>query len=150
MSTTQYEMLPDSLTLVAEDGEVVTLVELRGQHRGAALYFMRASTCPVCLHHVSKLGDLGLSALGVAPIVVVPGDAADAESVRRRAGSGVTVVSSVDVDAHRAVGLSRTLLLQHSGTLLVDAEGQVRYRHTSVLPTGSLDASALLLAARDL
>lgn len=149
MPTTDHETLSDSLTFRGADGKAVSVAALLGQ-RGAALYFMRASTCPVCMHHVRKLTGLGLADHGVSTVVVVPGDAADAESVRRRAGDGVTVVSSVAVSAHRAVGLDRTLLLQHSGTVLVDAKAAVRYRHTSVLPTGSLDPAALLQAARGL
>jgi hypothetical protein len=70
----------------------------------------------------------------------------DAARVRRAADSGLTVVSSSGADAHHAIGLTRTLLVQHSGTLLVDAEDTVRYRLGATLPTGSFDRAALLAA----
>jgi hypothetical protein len=79
---------------------------------------------------------------------VVPGGAAEVERVRRVAGvaPNVSVVSSDGVAAHRAAGLDRTLLLQHSATLLFDASGQERYRLAATLPTGSFDAAGLVAA----
>jgi hypothetical protein len=43
-------------------------------------------------------------------------------------------------------GLQRTLVLQHSGIVLVDAAGAVRYRRAAALPTGSFDGTALQAA----
>ncbi|MDG6105108.1 redoxin domain-containing protein [Dactylosporangium aurantiacum] len=123
-------------------GAEVTVAQLRGGARGVVLYFMRAASCPVCLRHARALAALRLADRDVTPVVVVPGGAAEAARVRRAAGD-VRVVSSTGAGAHHAVGLTRTLLLQHSGTLLVDAAGDVRYRLGATLPTGSFDAAAL-------
>ncbi|MFI5914012.1 hypothetical protein [Dactylosporangium sp. NPDC051541] len=115
---------------------------LRGDGKGLVLYFVRAANCPVCLRHVKSLAGLGLAARGVAAAVVVPGGPAEVERVRRVAG-GLAVVSSDGVAAHRAAGLGRTLVMQHSGTLLFDAAGQESYRLATTMPHGSFDPAAL-------
>jgi hypothetical protein len=120
----------------------IDIDRLRGDGKGLVLYFIRAANCMVCLRHVKNLAGLGLAARGVTGAVVVPGGPAEVERVRRVAG-GLTVVSSQGVAAHRAAGLDRTLIMQHSGTLLFDAAGQERYRLAATLPTGSFDAAAL-------
>jgi hypothetical protein len=66
--------------------------------------------------------------------------------VRRILGDRVTVVPSDGAQAHLAAGLHRTLLLQHSGTMLVDSAGVVRYRLATALPTGSFDGPTLQAA----
>jgi len=61
----------------------------------------------------------------------------------------VRVVASGE--AHEMTGLSRTAMLQHSGTLVVDASRRVRYSRTAALPTGSYserDLTAKLTALR--
>jgi len=75
--------------------------------------------------------------------VVVPGSPTHAARVRRILGDRVTVVSSDGAQAHLAAGLHRTLLLQHSGIMLVDSAGVVRYRLATALPTGSFDGPTL-------
>ncbi|GAA3218943.1 redoxin domain-containing protein [Dactylosporangium siamense] len=126
-------------------GAVVTTEDLRGGARGVALFFMRAASCAICVRHARALAALRLTDRDVAPVVVVPGGAAEAARVRRAAGD-VRVVSSTGAEAHHAVGLTRTMLLQHSGTLLVDAAGEVRYRLATALPMGAFDAAALTAA----
>ena len=107
---------------------------------------MRTGTCPPCIYHACALARLNLPSHGVQPVVVVPGSSAHAVRVRRIVGDRVTVVSSPSAEAHLAAGLDRTLLLQHSGVLLVDAAGAVRYRRETALPTGSFDGAALQAA----
>lgn len=85
-----------------------------------------------------------LAARDTVALVVVPGSANDAAAVRRLAAGRLTVVSSSG--AHAAVGLGRTMLLQHSGTFLVDASGSVRYAKTATLPTGSFSRAELAAA----
>ena len=53
---------------------------------------------------------------------------------------------SPSAEAHLAAGLHRTLLLQHSGVVLVDAAGTVRYRRATALPTNNFDGAALQAA----
>ena len=80
------------------------------------------------------------------PVVVVPGPPAHAARVRRILGDRVTVVSSAGAQAHLAAGLHRTLLRQHSGIMLIDSAGVVRYRLATALPAGSFDGPALQAA----
>jgi hypothetical protein len=82
----------------------------------------------------------------VQPVVVVPGPPTHDARVRRILGDRVTVVSSAGAQAHLAAGLHRTLLLQHSGIMLVDSAGVVRYRPVTALPTGSLGGPTLQAA----
>nr|BFE65869.1 hypothetical protein GCM10020063_103950 [Dactylosporangium thailandense] len=127
----------------------VDVAELRGDARGLVVYYMRAASCAICVRHVKALAGLGLAGRGVAAAVVVPGGAAQAERIRRVAG-GLNVVSSDGVAAHRAAGIDRTLIVQHSGTLLFDAQGEERYRLVATLPTGGFDAPALAAAVERL
>src|SRR6516165_446446 len=83
---------------------------------------------------------------GLHPVVVVPGPPTHAARVRRILGDRVTVVSSDGAQAHLATGLHRTLLLQHSGIMLIDSAGVVRYRLATALPTGSFDGPTLQAA----
>jgi hypothetical protein len=120
----------------------IDVAGLRGDAKGLVVYFMRAANCAICVRHVKALAGLKLAARGVAVAVVVPGGAPEVQRVRRVAGV-LPVVSSDGVAAHRAAGLDRTLLIQHSGTLLFDASGQERYRLAATLPTGGFDAAGL-------
>jgi peroxiredoxin len=150
MSVETDQRFPLDLAVLAGDGSRVTVADLRGQARAVALYFMRTGTCPVCVHHARVLARQDLPDQGVQPVVVVPGPPAHSARVRRLAGDGVTVVSSAGAQAHQAAGLHRTLLLQHSGVVLVDAAGAVHYRLVSALPTGSFDGPALRAAVERL
>ena len=136
---------PLDLSVLDAAGSRVTLADLRGQARAVAVYFMRTGTCPVCIQHARALARLDLPTRGVRP-VVVPGSPTHAARVRRILGDRVTVVSSDGAQAHLAAGLHRTLLLQHSGIMLVDSVGVVRYRLATALPTGSFDGPALQAA----
>jgi len=136
---------PLDLSVLDAAGSRVTLVDLCGQARAVAVYFMRTGTCPVCIQHARALARLDLPTRGVRP-VVVPGSPTHAARVRRILGDRVTVVSSDGAQAHLAAGLHRTLLLQHSGIMLVDSVGVVRYRLATALPTGSFDGPTLQAA----
>jgi len=136
---------PLDLSVLDAVGSRVTPADLRGQARAVAVYFMRTGTCPVCIQHARALARLDLPTRGVRP-VVVPGSPTHAARVRRILGDRVTVVSSDGAQAHLAAGLHRTLLLQHSGIMLVDSAGVVRYRLATALPTGSFDGPALQAA----
>lgn len=137
------ERLPD-LRLVDASGVTATLHDVRAG-RPAVVYFMRASTCPVCHRHLAVLVDLAEGgALGdSAVLVLTPGDTGDVAGVRRRAPSGAVDVRATG-EGHAEVGLGRFLALQHSGTFLLDAAGTVTYRRTAAVPLQSFDRSELL------
>lgn len=126
-----------TIALTAPDGAATSLDDARAG--GAALvYFMRASTCPVCHAHLRRItrlaedGSLGDTAV----VVVVPGEPADAALVRGRHPSPHLVVLASG-DGHALVGLGRSFGLQHSGTFLVRADGTVAYRRTATVPVQS-------------
>lgn len=144
------QRFPLDLTVLAGDGSRVTVADLRGPARAVVVYFMRTGTCPVCLHHARALAGQDLLGQDVRTVIVVPGPPAHSARVRRLVGDAATVVSSAGAEAHKAAGLHRTLLLQHSGVVLVDAAGAVRYRLVSALPTGSFDGPALRAAVERL
>jgi peroxiredoxin len=146
MSVQTEHRFQSDLSVLDAAGGRVTLADLRGRARAVALYFMRTGTCPPCIYHARALARLDLSSQGVQPIVVVPGSSAHAVRVRRIVGDRVTVVSTPSAEAHMAAGLHRTLFLQHSGVVLIDAAGAVRYRRATALPTGSFDGAELQTA----
>jgi peroxiredoxin len=139
-------VLPDA-SVVSAQGHASGLRSTVGS-RPAAVFFMRASTCAVCVKHARTLAGMAdeLAAHGTSAVVVVPGGQPEAQAVARKVGTAVTVVASDPAAAHAAAGLDRTLFLQHSGTFLVDADGIVRYAKTATLPTGSFSADELRAA----
>ncbi len=157
MTADHLTLLPH-LTLTTADGTAIPDADLLSSGP-TVLYFLRSASCPACLGHARRLvaaKDEGrLGAAGV--VLVTPGGAAEATSVRsavaRRSTSGrlpqgVSVVASGD--AHARVGLDTTLMLQHSGTLVVDDQRRVRYARTATIPTGSYREADLLEALKSL
>jgi len=139
--------MPD-LALVGPDGAITTLHSVRGAER-AVVYFLRAASCPACLHHAAALA--GLAAEGrlgpeVRVLLVTPGSAAEAARVRRKvAGDAVTVWASGEGgEGHAAAGLGSFLRLQHSGTFVVAGDGTVVHRRTAALPPLSFSRAELL------
>ena len=145
--TVQVDQKMPSITVVDSNNGRVSVEQLAGG-RPAVLFFMRAHTCVVCVRHARALSAMAgeLAAKQVVPVVVVPGSARQAEHVRRRVGSTVQVVSSDSASAHRDADLGRTLLMQHSGTFLLDGSGTVTYAKQAAMPTGSFDRAELTAA----
>jgi len=135
-----------ALPVADEDGRGADLDRIRAG-RPAVLFFMRAHNCMVCLRHVRALSELQdeFGERKLVTVVVVPGSDGEASRVRRRADR-LRVVSSGGDAAHKAAGLERHLLMQHSGTFLVDADGILRYARTGALPTASFHRAELLAA----
>lgn len=132
------------IRLVRADGSATSLhATVAGAP--AVVYFMRTSTCPVCHGHLRALTRLTESGAlgGMRVVVVVPGGAAEAaEVVRRAPSSALEVLASLD--GHAQVGLGVFLALQHSGTFLLDADGVVTYRRSGAVPLMSFDERELL------
>ncbi|MFB6610719.1 redoxin domain-containing protein [Agromyces sp. NPDC056379] len=136
------DTLPD-IPLVDGTGASSRVLDGLGA-RGAVVFFMRSSTCPVCRAHVRELqrmSDAGLLR-GARGIVITPGGAAEAAAVARRTTLGVFASG----EHHRDVGLGRFLTLQHSGTFVVDGTGRVLAQRTSALPTASFSRREILSA----
>lgn len=114
------------------------------------LYFMRATTCPICVRHVRDLARHAdeYAALGAKILVVVPEGLPTARAWAARQRLPFPVVTGVDGGAHEAVGLLRTVFgaMQQSGTILVDRAGIVRYTKTATMPTAGYDRAGVLRA----
>jgi peroxiredoxin len=149
------DVLPD-LKLTDRHGRPVALSDLLASGP-AVLYFVRTASCPACLSHARRLV-AARSAGRVQPqvVLVTPGGAKEAGDVERKVAAraagklpeGVLVVA--DGDAHRVAGLPKTLMFQHSGTMVVDPQRTIRYARTATLPTRSYDEGDLLAALADL
>ena len=125
-------------------GTTAELDALRAGER-AVVFFLRASSCAICLGHAKSIVALAADgSLGDARVILVtPGDAAQAQLASSRV-AGATVWASGD--AHAEVGLGKFLAIQHSGTFLVAADGSVLYTKTSTLPMASFSKPGLLAA----
>lgn len=113
----------------------------------ALVFFMRASTCPVCLAHaraILKMVDGG-ALIGHRFVVIAPRGAEDAARVVSSLKSPLASVWASG-SGHSDVGLGRFLSIQHSGTFLVGADGIVRHARTGVLPTQSFSAREVIAA----
>jgi peroxiredoxin len=112
------------------------------------LYFMRATTCPVCVRHVRDLARHAdeYAALGARILVVVPEGLPTARAWAARQGLPFPVVTGAHGSPHEAVGLLRTVFgaVQQSGTVLVDQAGLVRYTKAATIPTAGYDRAAVL------
>lgn len=134
--------LPDA-AVTRPDGSATTLRQVTAGHPAVA-FFMRAASCAVCLGHAKKLvamrAELGAD---IRAVVVTPGGAKEATRVSRVLGNGAVSVASAPEAAHAGVGLTKGLMLQHSGTVLADGSGVIRYERLATLPTGAFDADEL-------
>jgi peroxiredoxin len=114
------------------------------------LYFMRATTCPVCVRHVRDLARHAdeYTALGARILVVVPEGLPTARAWAATQRLPFPVVTGANGSAHEAVGLLRAVFgaVQQSGTVLVDRAGLIRYTKVATMPTAGYDRAAVLRA----
>ncbi|MFD0883928.1 peroxiredoxin family protein [Streptosporangium algeriense] len=139
--------------MVLEDtmGNTVRLSDYRGEH-AVLLYFVRATSCPVCNRNVQDLIRSGddLTADNVRVLIAVPESRERAAAWKARQRVPFPVLTARRGTPHEMVGLGRRLFgtMQQSGSLLVDVHGIVRYVHSATLPTGGYDRKGVMLAVR--
>ncbi|QLY27995.1 peroxiredoxin family protein [Nocardia huaxiensis] len=125
------------------------LSDHRGKH-SVLLYFVRATTCPVCTHHVRDLiaQQDALAADNIRVVIAVPEDRETASNWKAKRDIPFPVVVGRSARPHESIGLTRKVFgaMQQSGTVLVDAEGIVRHVQGSTLPTNGYDRKALTAA----
>jgi hypothetical protein len=143
------ERLPE-LPLTDQDGRRLRSSDLLAPGV-TVLYFLRAASCAVCIAHARSLATAHVAGRVPEPIIlVVPGGAQEAAAVHTQVRVRTEIPPTVQVvgsgDAHEMTGLLRTAMLQHSGTLVVDASRRVRYSRTAVMPTGSYREQDLVAA----
>ena len=138
-------VMPD-LDLVSPTGDRTNLHAVRGSGTAVA-YFLRASTCPICLRHARSLAELAESgSLGGATVILIaPGDLDEAREVAASVPSPA-VTAFASGTGHATAGMGVFLTVQHSGTFLIAADGTIKYRRTSALPPMSLNRKELLEA----
>lgn len=114
------------------------------------LYFMRSADCPVCRSHVGKLAaDHGrIRAAGADVVVVVPDGPSAAGALAAKKRLPFAVVAGEAANAHEELGLTRSVGMRRSGTVIVGSDGAVRYARTALMPTGGLKVSDVLAALR--
>jgi hypothetical protein len=135
------------IPIVGDTMPDIALVDARGRRsslaavsdgRRAIVYFMRTSTCPVCLAHagaIQRLFDAGEVA-DAAFVLLAPGgrDEAVVTEGRVRAARGTRAEVWASGSDHGNVGLSRFLGLQHSGTFVTDERGALLAVRARALP----------------
>lgn len=143
----QVGSIAPTFTVDAHVGQV-NLSDYGGKQH-VVLYFMREFDCPVCLHHVARLGRIydTLQAQNTAVLVVGGGDQEQAAQVHDRFKLPFPVLADADRGVYRLYGLEKALnMMQRSGSFLIDIDGVVRYANRSTLPTGALKETPLLRA----
>ena len=104
----------------------------------------------MCIVHAVQLGRVSpqLAALDTALLVLLPGSAEQARKMAKLIRASFPVLADPDQKAFRSFGLGRRLLLiQRSGSALVDRQGMLVYVRRSTSPHGALDLEALMAAA---
>lgn len=143
---TTGEPAPD-IVLTDTDGGAVRLTDFRGES-GVLLFFMRATSCPVCRAHVRDLARRrdDLLAHDVRVLIAVPEDRAAAATWKARSRTPFPVVTGRA--GYAAFGLARRLFgtVQQSGSVLVDRHGVVRHAHAATSPLNAYDRDGITAA----
>lgn len=133
--------------MVLEDtaGQTVDLSDFQGRH-AVLLYFLRATTCPVCNRHVRELAKLASTDAKV--LLAVPEDRETAAAWKAKNRIPFTVLTGRRATPHEMVGLSRKVFgsMQQSGSILIDAQGTVRHAHGATMPPNALDRKGITAA----
>lgn len=88
-----------------------------------------------------------LAELDTALLLLVPGPPEQARKIAKLIRASFPVLADPDRQAFRAFGLARRLVvIQRSGTALVDRDGTLSYMHRSTSPRRALDLAALMKA----
>ena len=111
-------------------------------------YFMRASTCGICLGHVQRIAKKlgGTAQTDTQVFVVVPEGPEEAGQVEGQVP--FPVLAGPESCAHEAIGLGRRAFgaVQGSGTLLLDREGHAAFFKHGTLQTQAYDEKGLFRA----
>ena len=140
--------MPD-IPLTSESGASAHLADVIAGSR-SVIFFMRSASCAICLGHVQSLTSMAAAGAldGARVVVVVPGGAAEAARVATRVPAGTATVYASG-DEHASVGLGKFLVLQHSGTFVVDANGSILSVRAAAVPTNSFSRDEVLSALAD-
>lgn len=113
-------------------------------------YFMRATTCGICLSHVQAMAKKLAKEEhpDIRVFVVIPEEPEAAQKLVQRVP--FPVLSGAD-GTYEAVGLGKRFgVVQGSGTLLLEQQGRVAFFKPGTLPTQAYDEAGLFGALRDM
>ncbi|MEV4093672.1 peroxiredoxin family protein [Streptosporangium saharense] len=134
--------------MVLEDtmGDTVRLSDYRGKH-AVLLYFVRATSCPVCNRNVQDLVRISddLAADNVRVLIAVPESRERAAAWKARQRVPFPVLTARHDTPHEMAGLGGKVfgVMQRSGSVLIDVQGIVRHAQGATLPTGGYDRKAI-------
>ena len=136
---------PANLQFETTTGATVPLVDLVGK-KGAVLFFMRTSTCPVCRRHLKELSVMTteISRSGRRLVIVIPDGVEAARKLGDRHPELQIVVGDAAADAQRNLGLGAKFGMQRSGVLIVDAAAVPVYEHAATMPLFAFDRRELV------
>ncbi len=140
-----------AFTLQAASGRL-SLSELVSEHN-LLIYFVREFGCHTCMEHALTLAKLQaeLSLTGTRTIMIGGGNYDAAQKVAKRYKLPFPVFGDPDRSIYHKYNLDKSMLIvQKSGTVLVDKAGTIRYIHRSTNPGASLNKVEILLAADSL
>ncbi|MCG5218361.1 peroxiredoxin family protein [Streptosporangium sp. KLBMP 9127] len=143
---------PD-VVLEDTDGKTVRLSDYQGRH-AVLIYFMRATSCPVCNRHVQDLIRRRdeFAADDVQVLVAVPEDRQAAAAWKAKRQIPFPVLIGRHATPHEVIGLSRKVFgsLQQSGSILIDSQGIVRHAHGAAMPTSGYHRKGITAAVQAL
>lgn len=139
--------MPD-IALTGADGLADRLTDVVAGSR-SVVFFMRASSCAVCIAHAVNLAKMVKEGVldGVKVVVITPGGVKDAAVVAARVPSDAVKIYASGTE-HAAAGLGTFLMIQHSGTFVLAADGTVLSVRTATIPTGSFSRDEVIAALR--
>ena len=148
-TSTQLVRTPANLSFVNVNGATTGLADLVGLN-GAVLFFMRTSSCPVCLHHLKELADIAteISSSGKSIVTVIPDGEQAAAKLTKKFPAFQFVVGDAAADAQRNLGLGAKFGMQRSGVLIVESSSVPVYEHAATMPIFAFDKKALLVNLR--
>jgi peroxiredoxin len=143
---------PD-IILEDTDGKTVRLADYQGHH-AVLIYFMRATSCPICNRHVQDLVRRRdeFADGGVQVLVAVPENRREAAAWKAKRRIPFPVLVGRHATPHEVIGLSRKVFgsMQQSGSVLIDAQGIVRHAHGATMPTSSYQKREITAAVQAL
>ncbi|RKS79208.1 peroxiredoxin [Actinomadura pelletieri DSM 43383] len=141
------------MALEDTDGRVVRLSDYQGE-RAVLIYFLRATSCPICNRHVQDLIRSRDEFVGndVQVLIVAPEGRSKAAAWKAKRKIPFPVLVGREGAAHEMVGPHRKVFgtMQQSGSVLIDSQGIVRHVHGATMPTGGYDKKAITAAVRKL
>lgn len=139
------------LELTDTTGRPLRLANYRGRSM-VFVYFMRATTCPQCNAAAQRLVERAakFQAERVEVLIAVPETRDRAAEWKEKRKIPFTVVVGASGTVHAEAGLIRKVFgaIQQSGSILLDLDGIVRYRHIATNPGASYRAADVEAAIR--